>query len=190
LLDADVLEWAFESEPDVVLFNSLFELRNIIEVAAAGLAAKRRSAHHLKAMRSALERMARCTLATEEGRQADIEFHSELFDASNNPFIISLTSGVSAAIRTTTMFKQRHSPLRRDPVPDHARVFAAIEAGDCAKATEAGLVAQSSFLGNNYARFDDVTVSHMSIGSRVAVEIMDRGKPKEIYIPRGLIEVE
>jgi hypothetical protein len=30
----------------------------------------------------------------------------------------------------------------------------------------------------------------MSIGSRVAVEIMDREKPKEIYIPRGLIEVE
>ena len=56
--------------------------------------------------------------------------------------------------------------------------------------TEAGLVAQSSFLGMKYARFDDVTVSHMSIGSRVALEIMDRGKPKEIYIPRGLIEVE
>jgi hypothetical protein len=56
--------------------------------------------------------------------------------------------------------------------------------------TEAGLVAQSSFLGMKYARFDDVTVSHMSIGSRVALEIIDRGKPKEIYIPRGLIEVE
>jgi DNA-binding FadR family transcriptional regulator len=123
-----VLEWAFESEPDVGMFNSLFELRDIIESAAAGLAAKRRSA---------LERMARFTLATEEGRQADIDFHSALLDASSNPFIISLANGVSAAIRTTTMFKQRHAPLRRDPVPDHARVFAAIESGDAAKAQRA-----------------------------------------------------
>jgi DNA-binding FadR family transcriptional regulator len=35
------------------------------------------------------------------------------------------------------MFKQRHAPLRRDPVPDHARVFAAIESGDAAKAQRA-----------------------------------------------------
>src|SRR5215472_5922187 len=55
LLDPDVLEWTFESEPDVALLNSLFELRNVVESAAAGLAATRRSAAHLKAMRAALE---------------------------------------------------------------------------------------------------------------------------------------
>jgi len=59
-----------------------------------------------------------------------------------------------------------------------------------ARLTQAGLVEQSSFLGANYARFDDVTVTHMSIGSRVAVEIFNRGKPAELYIPRGQIEVE
>ena len=56
--------------------------------------------------------------------------------------------------------------------------------------TEAGLVKQPSFLGARYARFNDVTVSHMSIGSRVAIDIPYKGKPKEVYIPRGLIEVE
>src|SRR5215469_18205488 len=38
LLDPQVLEWTFESEPDVQLLNSLFELRNAVESAAAGLA--------------------------------------------------------------------------------------------------------------------------------------------------------
>src|SRR5690348_4868245 len=134
LLDPDVLDWTFDSEPDVELLNSLFELRNVVESAAAGLAAQRRSAAHLKAMRVALNGMAKYTLATPAGRQADLDFHSTLLDATSNPYIISLTSGVSAAISTTTIFKQRKRPLRRDPLPDHLRVFEAIADKDSQKA--------------------------------------------------------
>ena len=137
LLDPDVLDWTFESEPDLQLLNSLFELRNVVESAAAGMAAKRRSATHLNAMRAALDGMATHTLATEAGRQADLDFHSTLLNATNNPFIISLTSGVNAAIRTTTIFKQRKRPLRRDPLPDHQRVFEAVAARQSAKAQRA-----------------------------------------------------
>ena len=134
LLDPDVLDWTFDVEPDVQLLNSLFELRNVVESAAAGLAAQRRSAAHLKAMRIALNGMAKFTLATPAGRQADLDFHSTLLDATNNPYIISLTSGVSAAISTTTIYKQRKRPLRRDPLPDHLRVFEAIAEKDSEKA--------------------------------------------------------
>jgi len=137
LLDPDVLEWTFESEPDLILLNSLFELRNVVESAAAGLAATRRTAAHLAAMRLALDGMAAHTLATPAGRQYDLEFHTTLLNATNNPFIISLASGVSAAINTTTIFKQRKRPLRRDPMPDHLKVFTAIAARDAAKAQKA-----------------------------------------------------
>ena len=137
LLDPDVLDWTFESEPDLVLLDSLFELRNVVESAAAGMAAQRRSAAHLLAMRQALEDMAAHTLATDAGRQADLDFHSTLLNATNNPFIISLTNGVSAAIRTTTIYKQRKQPLRRDPLPDHLRVFEAIAAKESVRAQEA-----------------------------------------------------
>jgi DNA-binding FadR family transcriptional regulator len=137
LLDPDVLEWTFESEPDLDLLNSLFELRNVVESAAAGFAATRRSAAHLKAMRAALNGMAEHTLATPAGRQADLDFHTTLLNATDNPFIISLTSGVSAAINTTTIFKQRKRPLLRDPLPDHLKVFAAIDAKDAVKAQKA-----------------------------------------------------
>jgi DNA-binding FadR family transcriptional regulator len=44
---------------------------------------------------------------------------------------------VSAAISTTTIFKQRKRPLRRDPLPDHLRVFTAIAAKDAVKAQKA-----------------------------------------------------
>jgi DNA-binding FadR family transcriptional regulator len=137
LLDPDVLDWTFATEPDVRLLNRLFELRNVVESAAAGLAAMRRTAAHLKALRKALQGMATHTLATPAGRQADLDFHATLLDATDNPYIISLTSGVSAAISMTTIFKQRDRPLRRDPLPDHERVFEAIVAQDSGKAQRA-----------------------------------------------------
>jgi DNA-binding FadR family transcriptional regulator len=130
LLDPDVLTWTFESEPDVALLTSLFELRDIVESAAAAMAASRRTPEHLEAMRDAIDRMARYTLATEAGRQGDQDFHRSLLEATNNPYIISLTTGVQAAVNTTTMFKQRERPLPRDPVPDHQRVFDAVAAAD------------------------------------------------------------
>src|ERR1700691_1453495 len=75
LLDPDVLVWTFESEPDIEILNSLFELRNVVESAAAGFAATRRSAAHLKAMRLALRGMATHTLATEAAPPANLYFH-------------------------------------------------------------------------------------------------------------------
>jgi DNA-binding FadR family transcriptional regulator len=134
MLDPDVLGWAFESEPDLDLLESLFELRNIVESAAAALAATRRTAEHLEAMRDGIDRMARFTLATEAGRQGDQDFHATLLLATGNPYIMSLTTGVNAAVNTTTMFKQRNRPLPRDPVPDHVRVFKAIADKDAVRA--------------------------------------------------------
>jgi len=88
-------------------------------------------------MRAALEGMATHTLATELGRQADLDFHTTLLRATGNPFIVSLANGVRAAIRTTTIYKQRLQPLRRNPLPDHLRVFEAIAAKEPQKAQDA-----------------------------------------------------
>ncbi|MES1200264.1 MAG: FadR/GntR family transcriptional regulator [Pseudomonadota bacterium] len=130
LLDPDVLSWIFAGEPDESLLNGLFELRGIVEPAAAGLAATRRKQSHLDAMRKALDGMAKHTLRTEAGRAADQMFHASLLNASENPFIASLTNGVTAAVDALTEFKQRDKPLARDPVPDHKRVYDAIAAKD------------------------------------------------------------
>ena len=134
LLDPDVLAWAFEGEPDLDLLESLFELRTIVESAAAALAARRRTPEQIAAMRQAIGRMTEHTLATPEGRQADQDFHAAVLAASGNPYIVSLTTGVNAAVDTTTVFKQRGRQLPRDPVPDHLNVLAAIADGDPARA--------------------------------------------------------
>jgi len=130
LLDPDVLSWIFKADPDETLLANLFELRKIVEPEAAALAASRRTREHLYRMKRALEGMAQHSLATEDGQLADREFHSTLLRASSNAFLASLTSGIAAAITWTTVFKQRKNRLSRDPMPDHQRVYDAIEAGD------------------------------------------------------------
>lgn len=137
MLDPDVLSWIFEFEPSDELLDSLFELRKIVEPEAAALAAERRTDAHVAAMAEALEGMEKHTLAVEEGRVADQNFHAALLDASGNPFLLTLTSGVGAAVAWTTIFKQRNSPLQRDPLPDHRRVFEAVATGNSKAAHKA-----------------------------------------------------
>jgi DNA-binding FadR family transcriptional regulator len=137
LLDPDVLVWAFSGEPGMDVLHGLFELRSIVEPAAAALAAARRRQRHLDVMRRALDDMARHTLHVEAGRVADQEFHAALLAATVNPFVMSLTKGVTAAVNALTEFKQRIAPLKRDPVPDHLRVYDAIAAKDTEAARDA-----------------------------------------------------
>ena len=137
VLDPDVLAWAFAREPDRHFIDSLFELRGIVEPAAAALAAERRSRDDLQQMKSGLTRMRRHTLATEEGRQGDRQFHSALLHATGNDALIALSAGIAAAVAWTTVYKQRGRELPRDPLPFHIDVYQAIADGDPKRARDA-----------------------------------------------------
>ena len=137
LLDPDVLAWAFMGAPDEQLIRSLFELRLIMEPAAAGLAATRRDRDDLKAMKDGLIGMRRHSLATDQGRLADRQFHDAILQATRNDALIALSASIGAAVSWTTQFKQRARALPRNPIPDHAAVYDAIAAGDSDAASAA-----------------------------------------------------
>ena len=82
LLDPEVLAWAFAGEPDIQFVRDLFELRAIVEPAAARLAAQRRDKEDLRLMKEALAAMRRHSLATEQGRAADRDFHNAILNLS------------------------------------------------------------------------------------------------------------
>jgi DNA-binding FadR family transcriptional regulator len=132
-----VLAWAFTGEPDVRLIRSLFELRAMIEPEAARMAAERRDRDDLRKMKDALAGMRRYTLATDQGRLADRDFHDALLHATRNDALIVLSASIGAAVNWTTQFKQRARALPRNPIPDHARVYEAIAAGNGTAASEA-----------------------------------------------------
>lgn len=137
LLDNDVLAWLFSGTPEPEVIHGLFELRTIVEPAAAAIAALRRQPAQLLEMEAALGLMAFHTLHGAEGRKADKAFHAALLAASENPFLISLTNGVTAAVEALTQYKLRLAKVERDPVPDHRRVYEAVAAQDADAAREA-----------------------------------------------------
>lgn len=134
LLDPDVLNWMFASEPDEVLVRNLFEIRLVLEPAAARFAAQRRSTSHLAAMSQALITMDRKTLLTEEGLQADIDFHAALMAAAGNEQLSTLNASIGATVALSTRYKIQHNILGRDPVPAHLAVYEAIERRDAEEA--------------------------------------------------------
>jgi DNA-binding FadR family transcriptional regulator len=137
LLDPELLAWMFSDEPDPMFVRDLFELRGIIEPAAAELAALRRTAEQAVELADSLEQMRRHGLSTAAGRAADQRFHHAVLAAAHNAALASLASSVGAAVSWTTTFKHRKQSLPRDPVSDHEAVLNAITAQDSVRARSA-----------------------------------------------------
>ncbi len=137
LLDAEMLGWMFEGAPPLAFVRDLFELRLIIEPAAAALAAEHRTMRQLSRMGYALELMTRHGLDNSEGQEADEQFHAILLEATHNELLGSLAVSISSAVRWTTFFKHRSSIVYPDPIPQHQDLFEAVARSDSAGARAA-----------------------------------------------------
>ena len=137
LLDPELLGWMFEGVPPRGFVASLFQLRMIVEPAAAELAAAGRTANQLSRMGHCLELMAQHGLDTEEGQTADQQFHAILLEATHNELLISLSASIAAAVRWTTFFKYRTTRHPRDPMPAHRTLYETIANADAAAARAA-----------------------------------------------------
>lgn len=134
LLDPEVLAWTFGAKPTADAVRNLFELRSIVEPAAAELAAERRSAEQLSAMGHALEEMAQHGLATTDGQLADGRFHAIILEATGNDLLQALTDPIATAVRWTTKLKFAASKAPRSPMRLHRDLFSAIADRDGAGA--------------------------------------------------------
>ena len=134
LLDPEMLSWMFMGKPNEAFVRDLFEMRLLLEPAAAKLAAQRRTPDQIDSMKAALNDMQHHGLASAVGQAADQRFHTSLLAASGNLALATLASSVGAAVKWTTFFKQAASDNPRDPLPEHIAVFDAISDGDAARA--------------------------------------------------------
>ena len=144
LLDPDVLAWYAASSPSPALVGQMVELRQMIEPAAARLAAQRRSAAELAAIEDAYAAMQAGLGDLVAYYKADLAFHRALFRASGNPFIDRLGAIVAVILEVSFRLQQRslipassglalHEPVllairERDPAGAQAAMLAIIEA--------------------------------------------------------------
>jgi DNA-binding FadR family transcriptional regulator len=138
LLDPDILDWTLSAAPSDGFRDSLFELRSIVEPAAASLAAQRRSDQNLSDMEQALGEMRRYDPDSPEGEQADERFHAAMFAAAGNDMLSRLASIIFASVKFIAEFK-REQHIERDTWPDHKALFDAISARRSNQARDAML---------------------------------------------------
>lgn len=146
LLDPDVLGWHFEVEPSPTFISSLFELRLIVEPAAAAMAAERRDDGDIADLAEALSRFAALGTTRPEGLEADLAFHTAILRATRNEPLTALSSVINAALHWSVRIKlDAPEDVRRDSLGDHQAVFDAIARRDAgsARARMAALLEQA-----------------------------------------------
>ncbi|HVA32010.1 MAG TPA: FadR/GntR family transcriptional regulator [Gaiellaceae bacterium] len=116
--------------------HDLFELRRILEVEAAALAAVRHGAGHLKEMDAAIEEM-EASLADSGGDrfiEADLRFHLAVAEATGNRLVLHSMQAVRDVIRRAllTVYSIPQSP--ESAVVEHRAVRAAIASGEPSRA--------------------------------------------------------
>ena len=139
---APTLRFDAEALADPSAFRALFELRAILEIQAASLAASRRTEGQLDALKRALDRMRGAEKRADGGVDADLEFHKAVADGTGNAYIRMAVSFLSEQVRVTIMEARARSQdgngdIVEITIAEHAAIFEAIAAGDPARAEAA-----------------------------------------------------
>ncbi len=138
LFDPDVLAWHLDAGIDKRFLRDLAEIRLAVEPHAAALAAERRDAHDIAALQAAVARMAAEPGSAAGFAEADLAFHLAVAAASGNAFMRSVGAVIEVALRASFALSAPASPHAHDvAVASHARIAAAIAAGDGAEAAGA-----------------------------------------------------
>lgn len=121
--------------------RELMELRKILEVECAGLAAKRRTERDLLAMKRALDQMAKDIDEGNLGDKADMAFHYAVAKAAGNALILKLMTTVSDTMlhvmRTARIELYRDPSTPRRLLQEHLLIYQSIKDHDSEAATKA-----------------------------------------------------
>ena len=125
MLDPDVLRWQLDQNPSEDFIHALFEMREIIEPAAAERAAERATIEELDKMGVAMEGIQNEVRASPEQIKADLEFHMTILEASRNPLLRSVGAMIGSALSITFSLGWR-TVMAEDAVLQHRAVYDAI----------------------------------------------------------------
>jgi GntR family transcriptional regulator, transcriptional repressor for pyruvate dehydrogenase complex len=135
-----VLKMDHAGMPPADAFRSLFELRDILEVQAAGLAARMRDARDLQQMRAALDRMLTGPYGSIAWLEGDLNFHCAIASATHNPYVEQFIAFIAERVRESILaagYQHRSDEMARATLSEHEDILAAIQAGDSDGAMQA-----------------------------------------------------
>lgn len=119
------------------VLEDLLEIRKILEVAIAGIAAERRSEVHIKDMEQALKTMRDKPSELAGYVDADVAFHAAIARAAENPIVLVLLEPIADLLRESRMNSFSGPRMVRLRLLQHEAILARIKARDAAGAREA-----------------------------------------------------
>lgn len=137
-LDCDVLEWRCNSMPTGDFVRNLMEMREIIEPAAAALAATNRTKEHLATIENAYRAMDQAK-EVDEWAVADLHFHQAILRATGNALLVPLSHVIATALETFFMMAARTAKNMKYSLPQHLAVLKAVHRKDSEAARQAML---------------------------------------------------
>ena len=146
LFDPDVLGWILRASPSLEMLREFMQLRRAIEKESAALAAAEQDREAIAAIGEALARMKAAEGGLGDSVDADIAFHINILNATNNPFYIQLSSFIETALRVSIRFTNRIKGVESASYANHKRLFDAIERGDIEGASDASAAMQTEAL--------------------------------------------
>jgi GntR family transcriptional repressor for pyruvate dehydrogenase complex len=124
----DTLELLLRVRPRAL--GELLEIRRILEVEIAGLAAERALPEDVRAMREALDRMRTRIDAPEGYVDADVEFHAHLARCTRNEVLLVMLEPVVELLRASRRVTASLPGTARRALREHAAILDRVAAGD------------------------------------------------------------
>ena len=139
IFDSDILRWHQEEGRGDEVMLDLIEIRQILEPAAAKLAASRANMDQHRSLKLAIQTMQEELDNPEGFAKADLDFHLAVYAASQNSFLLQFGSVVGDFLRRVFMIQQlalRGRVALELDVQLHNEVYEAINRGDGQLASE------------------------------------------------------
>jgi GntR family transcriptional regulator, galactonate operon transcriptional repressor len=140
LLDPDVLAWQQEGGPPAAFLRKLTELRQVVEPAAAELAARRAGASHLARIEAAYHDMEAALVNPADHDafdEADMRFHLAILAGCRNDLLEQMSHVVYSALIVSFRATSRRAGNARASLPRHRAILEAIQRRDGRWANEA-----------------------------------------------------
>lgn len=130
----------------------LTQLRRMIEVGSAGLAAQNATQEEIEIMQDSLRRYIEADAAddAEKANIADVDFHDAILDASGNPFVRAMVMPLKGALAHSRIETNSISEIRARAIQHHTNILRAIETGDAEGA-------KNAMRGHMSQTFDDIS---------------------------------
>ncbi len=119
------------------LLNEVLEVRYILEVEVAALAAKRRTPEDLAAMRTSLAGMDKYLDDPDIFTEFDVKFHEHVLIAARNRLLREAMKPVAETLQTGRSITNRLSGGAEASMVGHREIYDAIEAQDAVSARDA-----------------------------------------------------